>query len=115
VGLLTKLWGKKQDGAVLHAEPLTESDIQQWLVTRIAAIAEIKPEEVDIERPFAEFGMDSMQMFELSGELEKFLGYKVSEIVAWDYPTIAKMSRHLSAPGTEVPVSASLASEEGNW
>jgi phthiocerol/phenolphthiocerol synthesis type-I polyketide synthase D len=98
-----------------RTEPLTESEIQQWLVTRIAAIAEITPEEVDVDRPFAEFGMDSMQLFELSGELEKFVGYKVSEIVAWDFPTIAKMSRHLSAPGTEIPVSANLVPGEGSW
>lgn len=116
MGLFTRLRGKKKiEAARAHTEPLTESGIQEWLVSRIAGIAQVAPEEVDVNRPFAEFGMDSMQLFELSGDLEKFLGYRVSEIVAWDYPTIAKLSRHLSSPGTEVPASASLVPGEGSW
>jgi len=115
VGFFSKLRGKKFEAAAEHAGPLSESSIQEWLVTRIAAAAEVAPEEVDIDRPFAEFGMDSMQLFQLSGDLEKFVGHKVSEIVAWDYPTIAKLSRHLSNPGTEIPASASLVPEEGTW
>jgi acyl carrier protein len=115
VGIFEKLRRNKKESASLHTEPLTESSIQEWLVTRIASIAQIRPQEVDVDRPFAEFGLDSLQLFQISGDLEKFLGYKVSEIVAWDYPTILKLSRHLSSPGTEVPVSANLVPEEGNW
>lgn len=106
MGLLTKLWGKKRQE--ISTEPparLSESSIQEWLVERIAAIAQIQPEEVEMDRPFAEFGMDSMQLFHLSGDLEKFLGCKVSEIIAWDYPTIAKLSVYLSSPESQVPAS----------
>jgi acyl carrier protein len=112
VGFLLKLRGKKPEVSCQPCEPRSESSIREWLMTHIAAIAQIQPEEVEIDRPFAEFGMDSMQLFQLSGELEKFLGHKVSEIVAWDYPTIAKLSRHLSSPGSEVPVSANIVSED---
>jgi acyl carrier protein len=102
VGLLTKLWGKKPEVSNQPSEPLSESCIQEWLVTRIAAIAQVMPEEIAMDRPFAEFGMDSMQLFELSGDLQKFLGHDVSEIIAWDYPTIAKLSRYLSLPESRV-------------
>lgn len=115
MGILEKLRLKKSEAVSRHFGPLTESSIQEWLVSRIAAIAQVQPEEVDVNRPFAEFGMDSLQLFQLSGDLEKFLGYKVSEIVAWDYPTIAKLSRHLSSPGAEIPASAGLVPEEGSW
>jgi acyl carrier protein len=111
VGFLTKLRGKKQEVPVQRTEPLTESDIQNWLITHIAAVAQISPEEVEIERPFAEFGMDSMQLFQLSGELQKFLGHEVSEIVAWDYPTIAKLSAHLSS-GPEAAAGGEPLSED---
>jgi acyl carrier protein len=112
VGLLTKLLGKKEEVSNQPVELRTEADIQEWLVTRIAGIAEIPLEEVDMDRPFAEFGMDSMQLFELSGDLQKFLGHEVSEIVAWDYPTIAKLASYLSSPESLVPASESVVTEE---
>jgi hypothetical protein len=57
VGLLTKLWGKKPEVSNQPSEPLSESCIQEWLVTRIAAIAQVMPEEIAMDRPFAEFCM----------------------------------------------------------
>jgi acyl carrier protein len=92
----------------LHSEPLSEYSIQRWLVNRITAIAQINPEEVDVERPFAEFGLDSIQLFQISGDLQEFLGQNVSEIVAWDYPTIAKLSCHLSSSIAGVAVSSPM-------
>ena len=112
MGLLTKLLGKKEEISHQPIELRTEASIQQWLVTRIAGIAQIGPEEVDMDRPFAEFGMDSMQLFELSGDLQKFLGHDVSEIVAWDYPTIAKLSSYLSSPESLVPAGETVVPEE---
>ena len=103
MGLLTKLWGKKEEVSSQPVELRSESSIQEWLVARIAAIAQLTAQEVDMDRPFAEFGMDSMQLFELSGDLQKFLGHDVSEIVAWDYPTIAKLAQYLSSPESLVP------------
>jgi acyl carrier protein len=112
VGLITRLLGKKEEVSNQPVELRNEASIQGWLVTRIAGIAQIPLEEVDMDRPFAEFGMDSMQLFELSGDLQKFLGHDVSEIVAWDYPTIAKLSSYLSSPESLVPGGESVAPEE---
>lgn len=110
MGFLDKLRGKKAEVITRTTEPITEASVQEWLVTHIAAVAQIQPEDVDIDRPFAEFGMDSMQLFQLSGDLQKFLGREVSEIVAWDYPTVAQLSRHL-ASDTGAPASASLVND----
>lgn len=111
MGLLDKLRGKKTDSITQTTEPITEASVQEWLVTHIAAVAQIRPEDVDVDRPFAEFGMDSMQLFQLSGDLQKFLGQEVSEIVAWDYPTIAQLSRHLGS-SFGVPVNTTLVTED---
>lgn len=110
MGLLDKLRGKKHE-VMQSTEPVTETILQDWLVTQIAAVAQIQPEDVDVDRPFAEFGMDSMQLFQLSGDLQKFLGREVSEIVAWDYPTVALLSKHLTAD-SEVPVTTNVVEEE---
>ena len=110
MGLLDKLRGKKHE-VMQSTEPVTETILQDWLVTQIAAVAQTQPEDVDVDRPFADFGMDSMQLFQLSGDLQKFLGREVSEIVAWDYPTIAQLSKHLTAD-VEVPETTNLVEEE---
>ncbi len=112
MGLLTKLWSKKEEASTQPVELRSEASIQEWLVTRIAAIAQIAQEEVDLDRPFAEFGMDSMQLFELSGDLQKFLGHDVSEIVAWDYPTIAKLAHYLSSPESLMPAGENALPDE---
>jgi len=114
--LLSLLGGKKREEVTVHSGPLTESDLQQWLVTRIARAAKIEPDQVDVNRSFAEFGLDSMQLFELSSDLEKFLGRKVAEVVAWDYPNIALLARYLSNPEKEAPIGAmTMLPDEGNW
>lgn len=115
MGLLDKLRGKKHE-VMAATEPVTEASLQEWLVTQIAVLAQIQPEDVDVDRPFAEFGMDSMQLFQLSGDLQKFLGREVSEIVAWDYPTIAQLSKHLTSDSAvsavaDVAPAAELAAE----
>jgi acyl carrier protein len=114
--LFGKLGSRKQEEVSRHSGPLTESSIQQWLVERIAGIAEVKPEEVDVTRPLADFGLDSIQLFGLSSDLEKFLGQKVSEVVAWDFPTIALLSKHLSSPSADVAVSTNvMVPDQVNW
>jgi acyl carrier protein len=116
IKLFQRLTGKKLDEITQHSGPLTESDLQQWMVARIAAIAKLTPEEVDVNRPFADFGLDSIQMFGLSNDLEKFLGHKVSEVVAWDYPTISQLAGHLLSRGDSISVSPNMMlPNEGNW
>lgn len=114
--LFAKLGSKKREEVTARSGPLTESDIQQWLVSRIAHVAKLDAAHVDVGRSFAEFGLDSMQLFELAGDLEKFMGQKIPEVVAWDYPTIALLARHLSCPEAEVPItSMTMLPDEGNW
>jgi acyl carrier protein len=113
--LFAKLAGKKHEAVAAHSGPLNESDIQQWLVDRIARLAKLEAAQVDVNLPFAEFGLDSMQLFELAGDLEKFLGQKIPEVVAWDYPNIALLSRHLTSRDAGVPVSSMTMLPDENW
>jgi acyl carrier protein len=110
------LGSKKGEEVAPHSGPLNESDLQQWLASRIARAAKLDSDQVDVNRSFAEFGLDSMQLFELSSDLEKFLGRKVPEVVAWDYPTIALLAEHFSNPEKAVPIGTmTMLPDEGNW
>jgi acyl carrier protein len=115
-GKLFGLLGKKHEEIAAHTGPLSTADLQHWLVTRVARAAKVDADQIDVNRSFADFGLDSMQLFELSSDLEKFLGQKVPEVVAWDYPTISLLALHLNNPEKEVPVGAmTMLPDEGNW
>jgi acyl carrier protein len=69
-----------------------ESWLQEWLVTRVGLDAA----DIHRDKPFAEFGVDSLTAVELSHELEKEFGVPLPPIVAWNYPTPAALARYLA-------------------
>ena len=52
--------------------------------------------DVSRDRPFAEFGVDSLTAVELSQELEDEFKVPLPPIVAWNYPTPAALARYLA-------------------
>lgn len=57
---------------------------------------EVSPEKVDIHQPFAEFGLNSVEAVNLVGDLEQWLGRQLADTLAWDYPTIEALAKHLA-------------------
>ena len=70
--------------------------IENWLLTWMVERAAVPQEEVDRNKPFAEYGLDSMTAVELSQELEDWSGVEVVPTVAWNYPTPAALSKYLA-------------------
>ena len=64
----------------------------QWLVVRLS----LNPADVSRDRPFAEYGVDSLTAVEMSRELEDQFQVPLPPIVAWNYPTPATLSRYLA-------------------
>jgi acyl carrier protein len=58
------------------------------------------PSAVARDRPFAEFGVDSLTAVELSQELEDEFGVPLPAVVAWNYPTPAALARYLAEQTT---------------
>lgn len=89
---------------------LAVSAIESWLVAKIAENLEIDPGEIDTHEPFVSFGLDSAQAVGLAGDLEEWLGRKLSPTLVWDYPTIEALARYLaedkSAPVVTTKISA---------
>ncbi len=101
-----------------------EAWLEEWLVDRVG----LDPADIHRDKPFAEFGVDSLTAVELSHELEEEFGVPLPAIVAWNYPTPAALSRYLaeqsigkteeSTAGADVPpadeeLEAMLAEIEG--
>jgi acyl carrier protein len=70
--------------------------IEEWLLQWLVARLSMDPKDVSRDRPFAEFGVDSLTAVELSQELEDEFGVELPAIVAWNYPTPATLSRYLA-------------------
>ncbi|WP_370476577.1 SDR family NAD(P)-dependent oxidoreductase [Tamlana flava] len=70
--------------------------IQNWLITEIAKIIDLTPGKIDIHKPFNEYGLSSVDVVSLSGELEQFLGRRLSPTLAYEYPDIATLTEYLS-------------------
>ena len=74
----------------------TQSAIESWMVEWLIARGGVAPEDVDLERPFAEYGLDSMTAVEMSGEIEDWSGVELTPIVAWNHPTVTRLSGYIT-------------------
>ncbi len=80
----------RDDGPTIVAA--VEGWLSEWLVVR----AGVAPETVDFDKPFADYGLDSMTAVELSGELEDWSGVELTPMIAISYPTVSAMSRYIA-------------------
>ncbi len=72
------------------------AEIQAWIVSYLAELLEVDPDEVDVTIPFDRYGLDSSAAVGLSGDLEDWLGREVDPTLLYDYPTIEALVRHLA-------------------
>lgn len=77
-------------------KPTVATDIQTWLVEKIAHRLKVPESKIDVERYFDEFGLDSTEALVLSGELEKWLGVEIPTTALWYHPTIASLSQYIA-------------------
>ena len=80
---------------------LERDTIQQWLVEQLAEQLDISPQEVDIQARFESLGLDSSQAIILLSKAKKLLGFEISPLLLFHYPTIALLSQRLAEDLTE--------------
>jgi acyl carrier protein len=92
------------NGAALHgiARPMPAAmhgpasadrgSIERWLQRWIATRTQQDAANVEKQRPFADYGLDSVTAVELADELSKFVGVEVPATAAWDHPNIATLT-----------------------
>jgi acyl carrier protein len=77
-------------------DTLTAESIQRWLVSHLVEEIGIAAEEIDVRAPFESYGLDSMIMVSLTGELEDWLGWQLSPNLLYEYTSIEALSQHLA-------------------
>ncbi|NRB05989.1 MAG: thioester reductase domain-containing protein [Richelia sp.] len=79
----------------------TQSEIQDWLCCNLATALQVEAEEIDIQQPLEDYGLDSTQAMLLVTKTEKMLGFEVSPTLLWHYPNIAMLSQRLAEESAE--------------
>ncbi|MEO1682708.1 MAG: SDR family NAD(P)-dependent oxidoreductase [Cyanobacteria bacterium J06631_12] len=69
--------------------------VETWLTHRIAQRLQLQPTDIARQEPLASYGLDSVQVVEISGELEAWLKRPVLPTIVYDFPTIEALSRQL--------------------
>jgi acyl transferase domain-containing protein/acyl-CoA synthetase (AMP-forming)/AMP-acid ligase II/acyl carrier protein len=65
----------------------------------LAAVLLIEPVTVRTDRAFADFGVSSLQLAELAGDLERDTGKRLDPSVLYAHPTIDSLARYLATDG----------------
>lgn len=96
-----------QSAPAAPAEPggSSAAQIAAWLVAQLADNLDLVAAEIDPSRPFAYYGLDSVQAVRLTTALEAWLGYSLSPTLAYDYPSIDALAEHLAHghPPDDIP------------
>ncbi len=75
--------------------------LESWLRERAARQLGVPIESIDVRESFARHGFDSLAATELAAALARRLRQPISPTLAYDYPSIAQLARHLSVDGAE--------------
>ncbi|NEQ43494.1 MAG: acyltransferase domain-containing protein [Leptolyngbya sp. SIOISBB] len=85
------------DEATTTFKTLTATDIQSWLVNRIAMELGVGPEEIDPQAEFDSYGLDSVLAISIASAGKQYLGVEVTPLMLIQHATITTLSNHLVA------------------
>jgi acyl-CoA synthetase (AMP-forming)/AMP-acid ligase II/acyl carrier protein len=85
-------------GASHPDQQLTTQEIEAWLVQRIATQLSVPEGRVQVDKPFLELGMGSVEVVEVASDLEQWLNRKLSPTVVYNFPNISLLAQFLATP-----------------
>ncbi len=87
--------GRNGQPSNLSTSSKSES-IQGWLIDKLAEVLEIEPNQIDVGQDFEEYGLESAEAINLSGDLEDYLGCRLPPTLLWDYQNIESLANYLA-------------------
>ncbi len=79
--------------------------IQAWIVAYLAEALGRPAEEIDIEVPIVDYGLSSVEIVRMTGDLSDWLSRDLAPTLGYDYPTVAALAGHL-APASHPELTA---------
>ncbi len=92
-----------KESAEVPVEPIeagqvrSQDEIETFLAQKLGASLAVAPDAVDFSAPFSSFGLDSLRVMTLHGELEAWLGRPLLPTIFFNYPTVEALATHLAA------------------
>lgn len=71
------------------------ADVQDWLAERVAEQLGTDADEIETNRPFHSYGLDSVQAMAIATQGKQRFGLEISPLVIWNCPTIESLSEHI--------------------
>ena len=75
----------------------TQEEIQGWIIQWLESNAGVLRDSIELDKPFADYRLDSLTAVEFSEDVEEWLGIELTATVLWNHPTIEKMTQFLVA------------------
>jgi acyl carrier protein len=88
--------GHSSTHALVHSQMPSTEVIQSWMVARLAEAVQVNPDDLDFQVPFTSYGLESIVVFSLTGDLAEWLGRDLPATLLWEYPTIELLAAHLN-------------------
>jgi acyl carrier protein len=72
-----------------------QNELEQWLVERVAAYCRLTPTEIEEDKNFSDYGMDSVFTLTMIGEIEDRYGLELDPTAIWDNPSVGQLRAFL--------------------
>jgi acyl carrier protein len=67
-------------------------EIKAWVVDYLARELKLQRNQIDERKAFDRYGMDSVAVVAMTGDLSEWLGFDVPATLAYDHPTIESIA-----------------------
>ena len=71
--------------------------MESSLIGILGQILRMKDARIKRDKPFGDYGLDSLMAVELKNRCESALGIPLPATLAWNYPTLAVLAEHLAS------------------
>src|SRR5262245_42905696 len=78
--------------------PYSRDRIEEKLISLFAGEAGVSRQRIDLEAPIAGYGLDSVAIASVLGDLETWSGRRIDPGLMWKQPSIRALAEHLSQP-----------------
>lgn len=89
-------------------------EIRDWLASQIAELTGAPAEEIDASATFDSFGLASRDAVSLSGDIEDWLGRRLSATILYEHPTIDALAHYLAGLGLRATETATSATQRAS-
>ena len=82
---------------IMHStETFSKTFFQNWLSEKLAKELLIDVKQIDFSKSFMDYGLSSLAMVGIEGELEDLLNIEMDSTLLWDYPNIELIAEYLA-------------------